>query len=342
LPGSSRDIPEDFVTHLKDLDDAAAGITRASTPEDSDPLKDHGTPEEDPATLALEEYLASRLQQIGEVPSELKEVKGLRTGNGWDTNQVIEQIFKIEPISIKRAIEIAVSANRTFTERLRGHRKDFELVGTPTVEFVPVWKVEGFHECYYIRNASYKVNVKNDVVAVEVEGQSRGLMLERRHSRLIPAAIMDRLLRLSSFLSNDSKYFVVTDALELAVKATESELVVSGTGRPLTADDEAELTSWKSKRIFDEADLNVRGAKTQMREPALSKEALLSQFRERVIRMPENFKQILSNRLQITELRRIYVPLIKIPLQKGLVPREVIVNGTTGELAESNILALFE
>jgi hypothetical protein len=58
--------------------------------------------------------------------------------------------------------------------------------------------------------------------------------------------------------------------------------------------------------------------------------------------MPENFKQILSNRLQITELRRIYVPLIKIPLQKGLVPREVIVNGTTGELAQSNILALFE
>ena len=58
--------------------------------------------------------------------------------------------------------------------------------------------------------------------------------------------------------------------------------------------------------------------------------------------MPENFKQILSNRLQITELRRIYVPFIKIPLQKGLVPREVIVNGTTGEIAQPNLVALFE
>ena len=315
---------------------------RASTPDDTEPSKDREPTDEDPATLALEEYLAGRLQQIGEVPSETKEVKGLKTGNGWDANQVIEQVFKIEPISIKRATEIAVSANRSFRERLRGRRKDFELVGTPFVEFVPVWKVKGFHECYYIRNGSYKVSVKNDVVAVEVEGRSRDLMLERRHSRLIPAAIMDRLLRLSSFLSNDSKYFVVTDALELAIKQSQAELVVSGSGRPLTTDDEAELTSWKTKRIFDESDLTVRGAKTQIREPALSKEMLLTQFRERVIQMPETFKQILSNRLQITELKRIYVPLIKIPLQKGLVPREVIVNGTTGEIAHPNLLALFE
>jgi hypothetical protein len=292
--------------------------------------------------IALEEYLASRLQQIGEVPPERKELKGLKTGNGWDANQVIEQVFKIEPIPIKRAIEIAVSANRKFTDRLRRHQRDFELVGTPVVDFVPVWKVKGFHECYYIRNSSYKVNVKNDVVAVEVEGQSRDLMLERKHSRLIPAAIMDRLLRLRSFLSNESKYFVITDALELAVKASEAELVVSGAGRPLTMDDEAELTSWKSTRIFDEVDMKVRGAKTQVREPALSKEALLTKFRERVIRMPENFKQILSNKLQITELKRIYVPLIRVPLQKGLVPREVIVNGTTGELTGPKLLALFE
>jgi hypothetical protein len=324
------------------METGAAHTTSASAGDDSDPLKDRRPFDEDPASLALEEYLAGRLQQIGEVPSETKEVKGLKTGNGWDANQVIEQVFKIEPISIKRAIEIAVSANRTFRERLRRRQKDFELVGTPLVEFVPIWKVRGFHECYYIRNGSYKVNVKNDVVAVEVEGRSRDLMLERRHSRLIPAAIMDRLLRLSSFLSNESKYFVVTDALELAIKESESELVVSGTGHPLSTDDEAELTSWKSKRIFDEGDLTVRGAKTQIREPALSKETLLSQFRERVIRMPDNFKQILSNRLQITELRRIYVPLIRVPLQKGLVPREVIVNGTTGEIAHSSLLALFE
>jgi hypothetical protein len=327
---------------MKGLDDDAPRITRASTSDDGDPSKERGAPDEDAATIALEEYLASRLQQIGEVPPERKEVKGLKTGNGWDANQVIEQVFKIESIPIKRAIEIAVSANRRFAIRLRRHQKDLELVGTPVVEFVPIWKVKGFHECYYIRNSSYKVNLKNDVVAVEVEGRSRDLILERKHSRLIPAAIVDRLQKLSSFLSNESKYFVITDGLELAVKASEAELLVSGTGRPLTIDDEAELTSWKSTRVYDEVDMKVRGAKTQIREPALSKQALLVKFREQVIRMPENFKQILSNKLQITELKRIYVPLIRVPLQKGLVPREVMVNGTTGELAEAKLLTLFE
>jgi hypothetical protein len=316
--------------------------TLSSASDKDDPTRDRPAAEEDPATLALEEYLAGRLHQIGEVSPERKEVKGLKTGNGWDPSQIVEQVYKIEPISIKRAMEIALSHNRTLAERFRGHRKDFELVGTPTVEYVPIWRIRGFHECYYIRNSSYKVNVKSDVVAVEVEGQSRDLMLQRKHSRLIPAAIMDRLLKLSSFLSNESKYFVVTDALELAIKASETELVVSGTGRPLSTDDEAELTSWKLKRIFDEADLKVRGANMQIREPSLTKDTLVSQFRERVIRMPENFKQILSNKLQITELRRIYVPLIRVPLQKGLVPREVVVNGTTGEPAEAKLLALFE
>ena len=342
-----HDTSDEIFSYLNPIDDEGVlPITKASIPDNADSVKEPRTPDDDAATIALEEYLASRLQQIGEVPVERKEVKGLRTGNGWDASQVIEQVFKIEPISIRRAVEIAIAANRTLSQRLSntltGHRKEFELVGTPTVEFVPIWRIKGFHECYYIRSSSYKVNVKNDVVAVEVEGQSRDLVLERKHSRLIPAAIRDRLQKLSSFLSNESKYFVLTDALELAVKTAEAELVVSGAGRTMTEDDEAELTSWKSKRIFDEAELNVRGAKTQLHEPSLSKEALLTKFRELVIRMPENFKEILSNKLQITELKRIYVPLIRVPLQKGLVPREIIVNGTTGELAQGRLLALFE
>jgi len=335
---------DDIISNLNDLQEG--WTARASTPDDIDPAKDRTPPQDDATTIALEEYLASRLQQMGEVPPERKEIRGLKTGNGWDANQVIEQVFKIEPISIKRAVEIAVSSNRTFKQRLsnslRGEKDEVGLVGTPIVEFVPIWKVKGFHECYYIRNSSYKVNVRDDVVAVEMEGQSRDLMLEKRHSRLIPAAIMDRLQKLSSFLSNESKYFVLTDALELAIKGSEAELIMSGAGRPITLDDETELTSWKSKRIFDETDLQVRGAKVQVREAALSKEALLAKFRERVMRMPEHFKQILSNKLQVTELKRIYVPLIRVPMQTGLVPREAVVNGTTGELADSKLLSLFE
>ncbi len=337
---------EDITSNLNNIREELAGTLRASSTDGRDDIGKSNKPEEDGASLALEEYLASRLQQIGEITAEKKDIKGLRTGNGWDASQLIEYVFKIDPISIKRAVEIAVSSDRKVKERLsnflRPHNKEARMVGTPTVEYVPIWKVKGFHECYYIRTNSYRVNVKDDVVAVEVEGQSRDLILERKHSRLIPAAIMERLHKLGSFLTNESKYFVMGDAFELATKRSDSELVMTGTGRPLTQDEETALTSWRSKRIFDIADLKVRDAKVNVRESVMSKEALLNKFRENVVRMPERFKQILSNKLQISEFKRIYVPIIRVPIQKGLVPREVIVNGTSGEIADPNLLALVE
>lgn len=337
---------DEIISNLNGIREELGGKIQASSPEGLDDFKEHPKPEDEAVSLALEEYLASRMQQIGEVTPEKKEIKGLKTGNGWDANQVIEQVFKIEPIAIKRAVEIAVSSNRNLKERIlnifRRRKPDVTLVGQPTVEFVPIWKVKGFHECYYIRTNSYRVNVKDDVVAVEVEGQSRDLILERKHSRLIPAAIAERLQKLGTFLSNESKYFVVSNVLELATKRSESELVMTGTGRPLTPDEDTALTSWRSKRIFDVSDLKVRGTKAHVRESMISKEALLNKFRERIIRMPERFKQILSNKLQISELKRIYVPFIRVPMQKGLVPSEVIVNGTSGELADAKLLELLE
>lgn len=337
---------KDTISNMNNIGEELPGTLGASSPTDQNGTGENNKPEEDIAALALEEYLASRLQQIGEISAERKEIKGLKTGNGWDANQLIELVFKIDPISIKRALAIAVSSDRKVKERLsnfiKPNKREVRMVGTPIVDYIPIWKMKGYHECYYIRNNSYKVNVKSDVVAVEVEGQNRDLILERKHSRLIPAAIMERLQKLGSFLTNESKYFVVADALELATKRSESELVMTGTGRKLTQDEETALTSWRSKRIFDIVDLKVRDARVNVRDSKMSKEALLEKFRENVVHMPERFKQILSNRLQLTEFKRIYVPIIRVPIQKGLVPREIVINGTSGEIADGNLLALID
>jgi len=301
-------------------------------------------PERDESSMALEEYLASRLQQIGEASSEHKEIKGLRTGNGWDSNQVIEQVYKIEPISMKRAVEIALSSNRNLKERmarlLGRRRQEGNIIGTPAVEFVPIWKVKGFHECYYIRTNSYRVNVRSDVVGVEVEGKGRDLILERKHLRFVPSAIIDRFQMLGSFLGNESKYFVVSEVTELAATKSEAEIAISGAGRPLDADEEMMLTSWRTKRIFDTADLRGRGASVRVRDSTLSKESVLQKFREKVVRMPDRFKQILSSKLEITELKLIYVPFVRVPVQKGLVPRDVIINASSGELAGKDLQEL--
>lgn len=341
-PKQSRDL-EDIISSLNSINKQIEPASQTSFPDMPKERKDH---EDHDDSFPLEEYLASRLQQIGEVSPETKQTDGLRSGNGWDADKVVESVYKIEPISVKRAVEVALSSNKRFRERLRsvlhGGREGAKVVGTPTVEFVPIWKLIGFYECYYLRTNTYKVKVKEDVVGVEVEGRSRDLMLERKHRHFIPAAIVERFQMLGTFLTNKSKYFVVNDVMELARKKSVSELTITGLGKVIDQDEEMALTSWKSKRVFDLAELTTRGAKVSVRESILTKEGVLTKFREQVVRMPERFKQILSNRLQITELKRIYIPFIRVPVQKGLVPHEVVINGASGELADRNLLELLE
>jgi hypothetical protein len=337
---------DDIISSLNMLREQMESGVQASTPNGLDNTTHSGPTDEETASQALEEYLASRLQQIGEVSSESKEIKGLKTGNGWDPSQVIEHVFKIDPVSMKRAFEVALSSNKSIKERLanlfRTQREETKIIGMPTIEFLPIWKIKGYHECYYLRSNTYKVGVKEDVVGVEVEGRSRDLILEKKHRRFVPSVLLQRLQMLSAYLTSESKYFVVGDVLELAVKKSESELTMTGLGKAIGTDEEMEVTSWRSKRIFDLSELRVRGAKVQVRECTVTKEALLTKFREQVIQMPDRFKQILSNRLQISELKRIYIPFIRIPVQKGLVPRDIVINGTNGELADNDLMTLIE
>jgi hypothetical protein len=341
----NHDELEDIISSLNNIREELDQAFQAST---SGFEGDEGRkkPEEDVGAIALEKYLASRLQQIGEVSSDRKEIKGLKTGNGWDAEKVIEHVYKIEPISIKRAIDVSFQSHRTFKDRivdfLTRRREERRVITTPTVEFIPIWKVKGFHECYYLRTNSYKVNVKDDVVGVEVEGKSRDLILEKRHRSFIPAAIMGRIQKLGAFLTSESKYFVVSDVLELATKKSQSELAMTGFGRNLSPDEDMALTSWRTKRIFDLSELKVRGARVEVRDASMSKEVVIAKFRDQVVHMPERFKEILSNRLEILDLKKIYVPFIRISFQKGLVPHEAIVNGSSGELAVANQIELLE
>jgi hypothetical protein len=344
-PRHSRDL-DDTVSSLSGISQQFGETYHPTSANEAKERKEAENADQDRTTFALEEYLASRLQQIGEVPLENEQGGGLKTGNGWDANQVVENVYRIDPISVKHAAEIALASNKKFKERLRNlfrrPKEETKVVGTPTVEFVPIWKLKGFHECYYLRTGSYKVRVNDDVVGVEVEGRSRDLLLEKKQRHFIPALITEKFQMLGAFLTSESKYFVINSVLELATKKSTSELTITGHGRALTQDEEAALISWRSKRVFDLSELTARGGKVRVHESIITKEGVLGKFREQVVRMPERFKQILSSRLQITELKRIYVPIIRVSVQKGLVPKEVVVNGASGELAEKNLLELLE
>jgi hypothetical protein len=346
LETKDRDSLEDIISSLNFINEKIEGIQRASPRSETTDGDDADDAVHDDPSLALEEYLASRLQQIGEVPYERREFSGFRTGNGWNPSQVVENVVKIEPIPIKHAIEIALSSNKTLRERLRNllrsRKYKTSIVETPIVEFVPIWKLKGFHECYYLRTNTYKIKVKDDVVGVEVEGKGRDLMLEKKHRHFIPSAILEKFQKLGALLTSESKYFAISDALELATKRTESELTITGLGKTVSKEEEMAVTTWKSKRIFDLSELNVRGAGIRVRESILTKEGVLNKFREQILYMPERSKQILSSKLQITELKRIYVPFIRISVQKGVVPREFVVNGASGEIADNELLELLD
>jgi hypothetical protein len=350
-PRHSRDV-DDIVSNLNEIsqqfDESLNNSTNplSSSPTGTNDRKQPENEDQDKTAFALEEYLASRLQQIGEVPQENEQVGGLKTGNGWDANQVVENVYRIDPISVKHAAEIALASNKKFKERFRNFfrrpKEETKIAGTPTVEFIPIWKLKGFHECYYLRAGSYKVRVNDDVVGVEVEGKSRDLLLEKKQRHFIPALIAEKLQMLGTLLTSESKYFVINSVLELAAKKSTLELTITGHGRSLNRDEEEALISWRSRRVFDMSELTARSGKVHVRESILTKEGVLSKFREEVVRMPERFKQILSSRLEITELKRIYVPFIRVCVQKGLVPEEVVVNGASGELAEKNLLELLD
>jgi len=265
-----------------------------------------------------------------------------KPGNGWTPERIVEVSYQVEPMPVEHATSVvARSRYLGLASRLGSSlsfaRKSREIVGEPMAVHVPVWYAEGFHECYYLRTGSYKVDVSSDVVAVEVEGQTRDLRVGYQGRKLIPDAITRRLQRLGSIFLSQSKYFYLDGVIELAKSKGQGSKFVSGDGRKGELLEEIIDPDWKLKRIFDQRDLVVSGA--QVRNPHLeeSRNRLLSVFKERVLCMPTNFKEILSNQFEITTLAVYYVPYYYFRLRDGAQSREVVIHGVTGERAENGV-----
>jgi hypothetical protein len=85
MSGIRDDSLDHIISNLNNIREQLEDTFQASN---SSRVEDSPPPEEDTNSLALEAYLASRLQQIGEITSERPQVKGLQTGNGWNPDQI--------------------------------------------------------------------------------------------------------------------------------------------------------------------------------------------------------------------------------------------------------------
>jgi hypothetical protein len=133
----------------------------------------------------------------------------------------------------------------------------------------------------------------------------------------------------------ERKYFNLKDVTELAVRHEQAEMYVTSDGREGNVLEEILDSRWKTERIFDITQLNVEGTVARVAVSGETKETVVRRFQERVVKMPEMSKKILSNTFEIEELTQYYVPFVHFPFMRGGKLDQVIINGASAEAADS-------
>jgi len=285
--------------------------------------------------------IASRLEKLGTLDKLAEEMPGLREGNGWDPSKIVETRMRVVPQPLDRLLRRATKPGilQRVADSFRPASAISRLAGLPTVVYFPLWYVKGHHECFYLRETNYQIRVDKDVVAVEVDGETRDLMIEEQETNLIPEAFKRTLKRFSRFLTGERRYFNLSHVTELAVGQKEAAMYVTSDGREGDVLEEALPRAWKAQRVFDITHLNVEGTIARIATSKETKETAMHRFQERLARMPETSKQILSNGFHIEELVQYYVPYVHFPVMRGGRLDHMIIDGASAEIADVMIVA---
>jgi len=281
-------------------------------------------------------HILSRLASLGALDKLAEEMPGTRRGNGWDPYKIAETVVRVVPQPLDRLGRKAVrpGISRGIADLFRPPHATSRLAGAPTFVYLPLWHVRGYHECFYLREANYRIRVDKDVVAVEVDGETRDLMMEEQESKIVPEAFLRRLKQFSRLFTSERKYFSLNHAIELAVKRGHAQMYVTSDGLEGDVLEEILPARWRMQRIFEVAQLNVEGTATMIASSRETKESVVERFRERLVKMPETCKHILSNTFQIEELAQYYVPYVHFPVLRGGKVDHVIINAASAEIPD--------
>ena len=287
-------------------------------------------------------HIVSRLERLGAFDKLAEEMPGTRRGNGWDPSKIAETVVRIVPQSLDKLARKAIrpGISRGIADFLRPPYATPRLAGAPTLVYLPLWHVRGYHECFYLREANYRIRVDKDVVAVEVDGETRDLMMEEQESKIVPEAFLRRLKQFSRLFTSERKYFPLNDVIELAVRRGRAEMYVTSDGREGDVLEEVLPSRWKIQRIFEVGQLNVEGTATIIASSNENKERVVERFRERLVKMPETCKNVLSNMFQIEEFTQYYVPYVHFPVLRGGKVDHVIINAASAEIPDERDIKL--
>lgn len=281
-------------------------------------------------------FISSLIERLGTLEKLAEEMPNPRKGNGWEPSRIAETVAMVLPQSLDRI------ARKAMGPGISARIADFfrpkyaaSRIGSPaTLIYLPIWHVKGYHECFYLRNAKYTIPVDKDVVAVEVDGETRDLMIEEQESRIVPEALKRRLQRFSGLFTGQRRYFSLNDVVELAVRSRRAEMYVTPEGREGDLLEEVLPHGWRTQRIFEVAQLNVEGVTTRIASSEETKESVVERFKNRYVEMPETPRQVLSNTFQIEELAQFYIPYVRFAVMRGGRLDDVIVNAASAKIPD--------
>jgi len=285
--------------------------------------------------------IASKLGKLGTLDELAEEMPSTRQGNGWDPSRIVEAIVRVVPQPLDRLVRKAIRPGilQRIADLFRPASAMSRLAGSPTIVYFPLWYLKGYHECFYLREAKYRIRVDKDVVAVEVDGETRDLMIEEQENENVPDTLRRTLKRFSRLFMGERRYFNLKDVTELAVRHERTEMYVTSDGQEGNVLDEALPSRWKTQRIFNITDLNVEGTASRIAASRETKETAVRRLREKLVKMPEESKRILSNTFHIEELTQYYVPFVHFPIARGGRLDQVIITAASAETPDSKTVA---
>jgi hypothetical protein len=285
--------------------------------------------------------IASKLGKLRTLDELAEEMPSPRRGNGWDPSRIADTVMVVVPQPLDRLARKAIKPGilQRIADLFRPASAMSKLAGPPTIVYFPLWHLKGYHECFYLREANYTIRVDKDVVAVEVDGETRDLMIEEQENENVPDTLRRTLKRFSRLFMGERRYFSLKDVTELAVRYERAEMYVTSDGREANVLDEALPSRGKTKRIFAMTDLNVEGTTSRIAASRETKETVVRRLQDKLVKMPEESKQILSNTFHIEELTQYYVPFVDFPVVRGGRLDQVIITGASAETPDSKTVA---
>jgi hypothetical protein len=260
-----------------------------------------------------------------------------RSGNGWNPAEIPLKTYVIEPIPADRAFKIAES-NKTrlfatgMARFLRPRQEQVKIEEPVVLKLIPFWKVQGFHECLFLRSSSYEVRVPDDVVAVEVEGKVRSLRT-RYGSLGILARLQDFIARLvRRRMVQRTKFLRLEGGNELARQLTYGSLVLNGKGDHDIEVEDLLTRKTPKQRLSCPSDFKLSRVVTEVLPSEITKEKVVMKLHARIVKQPRDYDRIVDNRFEITELSLFYVPRFIFRLSNLMQTKTLSVDGVTGEI----------